>query len=291
MTDRRNDSGVLMAVVAIAMLTVPHAASPRPESAGVSPNRVQISVAPDEAIGQSTPLTLEAFVYKPPGPGRHPVVIFNHGSSGGAPRLSLPAESIASVFVSRGFVVIVPMRRGRGASGGQSLESEDKNCDLGSWAPGLRGAFDDVTAAFDYADTLPYADASRTIVAGVSRGGYLSVAYAAEGVRRSRIVGVVNLVGGWVAQAEDNCPTDFNTVSYSRFGRETQLPQLWIYGDHDPFYLTSSIMAYRDAFQGGGGRLQFRLVGGLAKGGHSLGNQTGAWKEDLDRYLRALKLP
>lgn len=266
-------------------------ATVQPARAQVLPERVRIIVPPDKGVGQSSPLHLEAFVYKPTSPGKHPVLIFNHGSAGGEPRQSQPSEAIANLFVSKGFVVIVPMRRGRGSSDGQSLEGEDKNCDLSSWALGLRAAFDDVTAVFDYAETLKYADAARVVIAGASRGGYLSVAYAAEGSRRSRIAGVINLVGGWVAQSEDSCPTDFNTVSYSRFGKETRLPELWLYGDKDPYNLTASIISYRDAYRGSGGLLQFRLVRDVPLGGHALPLKPDLWDGDLDRYLYDRKLP
>ena len=71
---------------------------------------------------------------------------------------------------------------------------------------------------------LPDVDATRVVLAGESRGGFLSVAYAAQGARRSRVVGVVKFVGGWVAQAEDRYPTDFNEVAFRRYGMPFTAP-------------------------------------------------------------------
>jgi hypothetical protein len=71
---------------------------------------------------------------------------------------------------------------------------------------GLQSAFQDVDAVIDYAQSLPFADASRITLVGMSRGGFLSIAYAAEGRERARVRSVINFVGGWVAQAEDQCP-------------------------------------------------------------------------------------
>src|SRR5580765_4818590 len=124
---------------------------------------------------------LETYVYAPADAGRRPVVILSHGSSGGSPKLSDDWASEAAYFTSKGYVVLAPMRRGRGSSSGVSLESEEKNCDLSSWAIGLRSAFSDLDAVIEYAQTLTGADASDITLVGVSRGGFLSIAYAAEG--------------------------------------------------------------------------------------------------------------
>jgi len=117
-------------------------------------------------------------------------------------------------------VVVAPMRRGRGRSSGVSLEGEEKNCDLSSWDAGLRAAMRDLDAIIEYAKSLPNADPRRLSLLGVSRGGFLSIAYAAEGKYKASIGSIINFVGGWVAQAEDRCPMDFNAVRFARYGAE-----------------------------------------------------------------------
>jgi dienelactone hydrolase len=119
----------------------------------------------------------------------------------------------------------------------------------------------------------------------MSRGGFLSVAYAAEGKERARVRSVINFVGGWVAQAEDHCPTDFNTVSFARYGRETRIPTLWLYGAGDLFYGDEAVESYAAAFRGAGGRLQFHLVNGVPENGHWLPNHQNMWRPLLDAFL------
>jgi len=233
-------------------------------------------------------LRLHAFVYKPLGAGPHPVVIFSHGSAAGNPKANIRASVQAEYFAQRGFIVVVPMRRGRGASTGVSLESEEKNCDVRSWEPGLRAAFEDLSAVFGYVDTLAGADASRVVLAGASRGGFLSVAYAASGERRATVVGVINFVGGWVAQAEDDCPTDFNHASFTDFGARTKVPMLWLYGENDPFYSGESIRSYAEAFKSGGGDIRFDLVKGVPGNGHALPGHPSLWGAAVDSYLASL---
>ncbi len=94
--------------------------------------RQQIRVPVRAHVPADGTFTLQAFVYRPAGDGRHPLVVLSHGSSGGDPKLEVPQPELARFFTDRGFIVVVPMRRGRGKSGGTSLESEDKNCDPAS---------------------------------------------------------------------------------------------------------------------------------------------------------------
>lgn len=180
------------------------------------------------------------------------------------------------------------MRRGRGKSEGVWLESEEKNCEVQSWWPGLNAAFEDITAVINYAKELPFADPSRIILAGVSRGGFLSVAYAAKGSKKAELVGVINFVGGWVAQAEDNCPMDFNYVSFSEFGKQTKIPTLWLYGENDTFYSLSSIQSYPKVFRDNGGKVRFELIRGVPHNGHWLSDYPKLWSGIVDEYLASI---
>lgn len=250
---------------------------------------VRVPVRSKIANGPS--FSLEAFVYRPVGRGRHPLVVLSHGSSGGDPKQEAPQAEQAKFFTDRGYIVAVAMRRGRGTSGGTSLESEDKNCDPASWQLGLDTAYDDVTATIDFASAMPDVDSTKIVLAGESRGGFLSVAYAAQGVRRQRVAGVVNFVGGWVAQAEDNCPTDFNEVAFRQYGAVTTIPELWLYGDHDRFYSTLSILSYSRAYASTGGKLTFALIDDVPNNGHWLPGYPALWSAQADRYLASRGLP
>jgi len=234
------------------------------------------ATAAGSAVFVSVPkssVRLETFVYQPPGDGKFPVVIFNHGSAGGNPKISLPSQPIADYFVQRGFIVVVPMRRGRGQSSGVSPESETKNCDPASWEPGIRLSFDDLSAVFEYIAHIPKAKPSSVILAGASRGGFLSVAYAARGEYRKNIIGAI----------------DFNYVSFAKFGAKTRIPMLWLYGSHDAFYDAESIESYHKVFAAKGGDVSFQLIDGVPQNGHWLPGYPDLWSKSVDPFIASLR--
>jgi len=231
---------------------------------------------------------LESYVFRPAIAGKYPVVIFNHGSAAGDPKTSLTFETQAKQFIEKGYIFVSLMRRGRGQSEGVSRESEVKNCDAGAWDTGLSDAFDDLTAAIDYLKTLQFVDTKNFILAGTSRGGFLSVAYAAKGARKDDVTAVINFAGGWVAQAEDKCPSDFNATSFAQYGAQTKIPMLWLYGAKDRFYGDAAPVAYADAFQKAGGNAEFKLIDNVPVNGHFLAENPDLWRDPTYAFLARL---
>ncbi len=116
-------------------------------------------------------VTLEATLYRPAGDGQHPVLLFNHGSTGGgtvAATTTMRPSRQAPFFVERGFAVLAPMRRARGGSEGVHAELEGA-CEPGVLGPGLARAIEDVDAAVAYLRAQPWADPNRLLIGGQSR--------------------------------------------------------------------------------------------------------------------------
>jgi predicted acyl esterase len=69
---------------------------------------------------------MDATVFRPPGEARAPLVVVNHGSpdnAGERPKMTRPRfTAISSFFLSRGYVVVLPLRRGYGVTGGRWAE-------------------------------------------------------------------------------------------------------------------------------------------------------------------------
>src|SRR5262245_7293838 len=71
--------------------------------------------APDTVAFQSGDKTLHGLLYKPPGAGPFPTVLFNHGSAPGLVN-NAAFDAIAPYFTQKGWAFFAPYRRGQGLS-------------------------------------------------------------------------------------------------------------------------------------------------------------------------------
>ena len=136
--------------------------------------------------------TVAATILRPEGPGPFGAVILNHGERAGASSSDLLAS--AAVFAQRGYVVVLPLRRGFGATGGGFAEYTG-SCSHPDYLGGEQAAAEDVMAAYEYARALPHVDPRRMILAGHSAGGM--VALFTAGVRQPEgLVAVLAFAAG-----------------------------------------------------------------------------------------------
>lgn len=247
---------------------------------------------PTRFIENNKPVTLEMVIYKPPGNGPFPTLMFNHGSTGNGDNPALfistwTSATLARFFTDKGWLVAFPQRRGRGKSDGLYDEGFEENrsryaCSTALSLPGLERALSDMDAAADYLAARPDVDRKRMVIGGQSRGGIASVAYA--GTRPTRFAGVINFVGGWVGDRCVNAAA-INTASFKR-GAAYAAPMLWLYGENDPFYRVSHSKSNFDAFIQAGGKGAFKAFapsGGL--NGHGLISMPDLWRSDITSYL------
>lgn len=236
------------------------------------------------------PLTIRATYYPAPSPQPAPLVVFSHGSTGqGAERGRIPREAVlryedqARYFHARGFAFLAPMRRGRGGSEGEYLESYD--WDALKLAEGLQHALDDVGAVVDFMRDRPDIDGRRILVAGHSRGGLLSIAFA--GLQPAGVVGSINFAGGWIA--ERGMMEEFNREVFVRAGAGSQAPALWLYAENDRHHSMAAIRRWHDAYAGAGGTGELYLFGPVSDDeGHQLLERPGLWQSAVDAFLREL---
>lgn len=199
---------------------------------------------------------LVTYVYRPTQYDRHEVVLFSHGSTGGLQRSpqepggsNAPPASVIQFFVSRGYTVVAPMRRGRGESGGHYVEEcsvYTGECTVGGQLAltdrALREALLDTHAVIDQlvlGRLVPRA--SKLLLVGHSRGGFLSLLLAAE--RAKAVRAVVNFAGGWhgitarlPAEAARQRGAD-HALRLERAARRAEVPTLWLYATGDPLYV------------------------------------------------------
>lgn len=260
--------------------------APPGQVAGGGAETVRIPLTESGFFGRKRTLTLEGTLYRPAAEGLRPVLIFNHGSTGpGAipPTLTLRYSRQAAFFVERGFAVLVPMRRGRGASEGSYAEGY--GCEGHVLSAGLARAVEDLDAVVAWVREQPWADTQKMIMGGISRGGILSVVYAAE--RPGVIRGVINFVGGWTGDGCDRYG-NFNEQTFYQAGRRARIPTLWLYAENDRYYTPTSIRTYHKAFVQAGGDVAFHLFPAFGGDGHGLANQVDLWRGPVEEFLGRL---
>ena len=130
-------------------------------------------------------LYVAAAIRKPKGDGRYPAMIIFHGAPGGRGMQQLVGWSRGDTggpvwerFLQEGYVVAVADYRG----GNFNLTSSPS-------ATGMVTSIDDGLAVIDYVKALPYVDANRINLYGVSLGGNLVMYLTSRVPVKSAIVG------------------------------------------------------------------------------------------------------
>lgn len=256
---------------------------------GASAQQAETVWIPMPADAGAPAIKLEATLYRAPGAGRAPVVMFHHGSSGGPIPATYTerAQGLAKFLNQRGVALIVPMRSGRGQSEGVDNE-QPSECTVAATQAGLRNASAAVDATMQWLRAQPWSDMSRVVMAGHSRGGLLSVAYAAEYSQAVR--GSINFSGGW---KDDRCAAvDVNAVVFEAAGKAAErVPALFLYARGDGFYADSSIEKYARVFKDAGGDVTFRMYAFDDVNGHLLfRRKQPLWEADVAAFIARIGL-
>ena len=251
--------------------------------------------APTPFVEDGETISLEVVIYRPVAEGRYPALVFNHGSTGNGSDPSLfgltfTSKAVASFFVDRGWIVVFPQRRGRGASDGLydegfTADRSGYSCNFDRATAGADRALDDLDAVTDWLRGRADVDTTRMLVGGTSRGGILSVAFLPR--RPDVYLGAINFVGGWIGEG---CG-DFRDINRNLFVRGAAFPgeTLWIYGANDSFYSLSHSRNNFDAYTAAGGVGEFHtFTRAPGLNGHFVLNDPHLWQDAIDDYLGRL---
>ena len=241
-----------------------------------------------------TPHGLYARVCRPGGEGRFRVAVINHGSPvvGADPRSMQPAacdSEPAAWLLAHDFLVVFPMRRGFGRTGGPMVESSG-SCEHPDYvAAGLAGAAD-IAAAIAYATALPDAWDRHAVVIGQSIGGWATIAY--DSVAHPRVDTLIVMAGGrggWAHGVPGAiCRPALLEAAARRFGATATTPMLWIYARNDSYFPPSVARDLARAFQAGGGALTLVQPAAFGTEGHFLFYGRGGseiWGPPVERVL------
>lgn len=243
--------------------------------------------------------TLVATVMRPPGEARSPLVVINHGSpADGSQRAKMERprySALSSFFLSRGYVVALPLRRGYGETGGAWAEGFGPCEAPDFFNAGLQGAAD-IQATLDFMRAQPYVAPDRTIVVGQSAGGWATVALSSR--NPPGVAAMINFAGGRGGHQKlagggiGNCAPRSLVEAAAKYGATARVPMLWIYTENDSFFEPSLAKRMVEAYDGAGGKAVYRPVGAFGRDGHSLAgssNGSSVWSPLVESFLAGLR--
>jgi dienelactone hydrolase len=244
--------------------------------------------------------TIATTVLRPQGRGPFGAIVLNHGvpltaeaRERESAQLLMPA---AEVFAERGYAVIMPLRRGFGATGGWFAENAG-SCASPDYLRGEAAAADDVMAAYRYARKLPYVDPSRMILAGQSAGGVAAL-FAAGTRAPEGLVAVLAFAAGRGGDPVEHpgvpCAVEPLAKVFADLGRQVKVPVLFHYASNDLYFNATTSQLWFERFNAGGARAQYILQPPFSSNGHYIfSDGAGAryWVPAVERFLRKYAVP
>jgi dienelactone hydrolase len=239
------------------------------------------------------PAGLDALLVYADLPGKHPLVVLTHGSARKTEEHALVTGwqqlPQALWFARRGWVALVVVRRGYGTSGGDPDSNHGGHCPQTDYQEVGEYAAEDLRIAIDYARVLPQVDATHILAAGVSSGGFATVALTAN--PPPGLVAGINFAGGRGSRADhDVCNSNDLIHAYRSFGKHSRTPMLWIYAQNDKFFWPELAQKFDAAFRSQGGQDQFVAAPANGEDGHHLYSHVDAWASTVDDFLKAQNL-
>lgn len=240
------------------------------------------------------PRGLEALLVRPDDGRRYPLALLSHGTPREADlrRTLTPGRyySQAIEFARRGFVVLIVIRRGYGASDGDYVESGGA-CDDRNYLRAASTSEQDLRAAVEAVRTRTDISTQGMIAIGQSAGGFASIAFAST--QPQGLAAVINFAGGRGSRADnDVCDQDRLVNAFGELGRTARVPMLWVYSENDLYFWPELARRFHAAFQAAGGRAQFIAAPPFGRDGHALFSRSGAsiWVPMVDAFLHEQNL-
>jgi dienelactone hydrolase len=279
-----------------ASLPLATAADTEPLASDLHETIVQVPLTEHGLFGDSQ-REIVATTYAPDGAGPFPLIVLSHGSPPDArDRVKIGRfRKIAQIrtFVERGFAVIVPIRRGYGATGGSYAES-NYGCGNPDYDHSGAEAAKDILATIRFADTLPFVDPTRIVLVGQSAGGFASL--AAASLEPPGLVAVVNFSGGRGGDPLKHpgmpCAPDNMAATMGRLAAKTTVPVLWHYVENDQYFGPDVVRNWFKVYQAADPKAQLVMEPPFGHNGHGMFSVDSAipiWLPHFDEFLRPLE--
>jgi len=260
---------------------------------GVTTEDVRIPVG-------SAGYTISARIVRPEGEGRFGAVVLNHGVAGTrAERLKESPDQLlaaATEFARHGYVVVLPLRRGFGLTGGDYAEDPGP-CSNPDFRKAESAASQDVMAAYDYTRNLPYVDGSRMILAGQSAGAMVSIFTAAMRAPQG-LVAVLGFAAGRGGNPEYRpgvpCAVEPVAKLLDALGKQIKVPVLFHYSSNDRYFNPATTRLWYDRFTAGGAKADYVMQPAFGNDGHYVFSAEGGakvWLPAVEHFLKEYGVP
>jgi dienelactone hydrolase len=198
--------------------------------------------------------------FRPRGDGPFPWIVLSHGS---APTVAanramdryrplVPARE----WVRRGYAVLVPVRRGYGASGGEHFGDAYGTCGRPDFRRAGEGAALDLLATVEWAKSQRDLGAKRWLLVGQSAGGFASIYTASK--RPDGLVAVLAFspgrAGGQDTPPGEPCAPDRMAALFASIAPQIAVPVLWFYAENDEYIGPRVQKLWFESFRAAGGR-------------------------------------
>jgi dienelactone hydrolase len=256
------------------------------------PNRMQQWLVPSPDF-VTTP---HALLFRPPGDGPFRLAVIAHASTQNVlRRAQMPQpeyRALAAWLVARGFAVLVPERPGHGATGGKYLEDQG-GCDEADYARAGRATADVIAASVGLVRKQPFIRQDGMLVIGHSAGAWGALALASENPQD--VAAIIAFAPGRGGRANDLpnqvCAPHTLLLAAAEFGKAARVPVTWLVAANDSYFSPTLSRQLADAFRGGGGKVEFRVLAASGSEGHWLAETEAGVKiaaPELDRALKSL---
>ena len=244
--------------------------------------------------------SLAATILRPEGPGPYGAIVLNHGTPGSSTGRARESSELliqsAAVFARRGYVVVLPLRRGFGATGGDFAE-DPGTCANPDYRKGEQAAADDVMAAYEFTRGLPYVDGKRMILAGQSAGGMVSMVTA--GTRNPEgLVAVLSFAAGRGGNPDfrPGVPCAIEPVAklLEQVGKNVRVPVLLHYAENDLYFNAATSRLWYERFAAAGARAEYVLQPAFGRDGHYIFSETLGvryWLPAVEQFLNRHGIP
>ncbi len=262
------------------------------QGAEAEPDRMQQWLVPSPDPDTAA----HALLFRPLGEGPFRLAVIAHASTQNVlRRAQMPQpeyRALVAWLVARGFAVLVPERLGHGATGGRYLENQG-GCDEADYSRSGRATADAIALALDYLRKQSFIRQDGAVVLGHSAGAWGALALAGENPQGvSNIIAFAPGRGGHANDFPNRvCAPHTLLASAAEFGSNARVPVTWLVAANDSYFSPELSRQLADAFRGGGGKVDFRVLAPSGSEGHWLAETEAGVKTagpELDRALKAL---